>query len=82
MELYEHYLDSLAKVAVHVGLGLQEGQELLITAPIEAVPLVRKITEYAYKAGSPLVSVLYDDEAAHLLRFQHAPEASFDKAPQ
>jgi aminopeptidase len=53
MELYEHYLDSLAKVAVHVGLGLQEGQELLITAPIEAVPLVRKITEYAYKAGSP-----------------------------
>lgn len=82
MEPFAHYLDSLAKVAVHVGVGLQEGQELLITAPIEAVPLVRKITEYAYRAGSPLVSVLYDDDAAHLLRFQYAPDTSFDRAPQ
>jgi len=80
MEAFEHYLDQMAKVAVQVGLGLQEGQELVITAPIEAVPLVRKITEYAYRAGSPLVSVLYDDDAAHLLRFQHAPDSSFDKA--
>ncbi len=80
MESFEHYLDRLAQVAVHVGLGLQEGQELLITAPIEAVALVRKITEYAYKAGSPLVTTLYDDDAANLLRFQHAPETSFDRA--
>jgi aminopeptidase len=79
MEHLEHPLDQLAKVAVQVGLGLREGQELVITAPIEAVPLARKITEQAYRAGSPLVTVLYDDDAANLLRYQHAPEASFDK---
>lgn len=79
MELFEHQLDQLAKVAVEVGLGLQEGQELVITAPLEAVPLARKITEQAYRAGSPLVTVLYDDDAATLLRFQHAPEGAFDK---
>ncbi|MCX7784261.1 MAG: aminopeptidase [Meiothermus sp.] len=79
MESFEAQLDQLARVAVHVGLGLREGQELLITAPLEAVPLARKITEHAYRAGSPLVTVLYDDDAAHLLRFQHAPESAFDK---
>ncbi|MCS7068055.1 MAG: aminopeptidase [Meiothermus sp.] len=82
MESFEAQLDQLARVAVHVGLGLQEGQELLITAPLEAAPLARKITEHAYRAGSPLVTVLYDDDAAHLLRFQHAPESAFDKTPQ
>lgn len=79
MEL-SRQLDQLAKVAVLVGLGLKEGQELVITAPIEALPLARKITEQAYRAGSSLVTVLYDDEAATLLRYQHAPQASFDKA--
>lgn len=82
MEIFEHQLEQLAKVAVHVGLGLREGQELVITAPIEAAPLARKITEQAYRAGSPLVTVLYDDEAATLLRFQHAPESAFDKTPK
>ncbi len=79
MELFEYHLDRLANIAVQVGLGLQEGQELVITAPIEAVPLARKITEQAYRAGSSLVTVLYDDDATTLLRYQHAPDASFDK---
>jgi len=79
MDTFSQHLDKLAEVAVNVGLGLQKGQELVITAPIEAVPLARKITEQAYRAGSSLVTVLYDDDATTLLRYQHAPEASFDK---
>ncbi len=82
MERFEHHLNQLANLAVRVGLGLQEGQELLITAPIEAVPLTRKITEEAYRAGSSLVTVLYEDDMSTLLRFQHAPDASFDKTPK
>ncbi|MFC6050737.1 aminopeptidase, partial [Methylobacterium hispanicum] len=31
-------LDRLATVAVRVGLNLQPGQELVLTAPIEALP--------------------------------------------
>lgn len=79
MEPFETQLDQLARVAVHVGLSLREGQELIVTAPIEAVPLARKIAEHAYRAGSPLVTVLYDDDAATLLRYQHAPESAFDQ---
>ena len=73
-------LDRLAEIAVHVGLGLKPGQEVVITAPIEALSLVRRITEHAYKAGSSLVTTLFSDEASTLLRFQHAKEETFDAA--
>jgi aminopeptidase len=73
-------LDRLAQIAVHVGLGLKPGQEVVITAPIEALPLVRRITEHAYKAGSSLVTTLFSDEESTLLRFQHARDETFDAA--
>lgn len=73
-------LDRLAEVAVRVGLGLAPGQELVMTAPVEALPLVRRITEHAYRAGSPLVTTFLSDEAATLMRFQHAPDEAFDRA--
>src|SRR5436305_14886333 len=78
---HETKLDGLARVAVRVGLGLAPGQELVMTAPLEAAPLVRRITEQAYKAGAKLVTALYADEATTLARFQHAPDEAFDYAP-
>ena len=74
-------LSRLAEVSVHVGLGLQRGQELVVTAPLEALPLVRRITAEAYKAGASLVTTLFTDEESTLLRFRHAADESFDKAP-
>jgi len=73
-------LDRLAEVAVTVGLGLARGQELVITAPLESVPLVRRITEHAYRAGALLVTTLYTDDETTLARFQYAPDESFDRA--
>src|SRR3954469_206419 len=65
-QLHETRLDRLASVAVQVGLGLAPGQELVLTAPLDAAPLVRLITEHAYKAGAKLVTVIYSDEASTL----------------
>jgi len=73
-------LDRLAEVAVRVGLGLKEGQEVVITAPLEAVALVRRITEHAYKAGASLVTTLFSDEEATLMRYRHGRDGSFDVA--
>jgi aminopeptidase len=73
-------LDQLAKVAVHVGLGLAHGQELVMTAPLEAVPLARRIAEHAYRAGAALVTTLYTDDEATLLRYRYAPDDAFDRA--
>jgi aminopeptidase len=78
---FEEKLDRLAEVAVRVGLGLRAGQELVLTAPIEALPLVRRVTEHAYRAGALLVTTFYGDDPCVLSRFEHAPDASFDYAP-
>ncbi len=80
VEEFNERMERLAEVAVHVGLGLAPGQELVITASLDALPLVRRITEQAYKAGAVLVTTLFNDEQATLLRYQHASDASFDKA--
>ncbi|RXH57513.1 aminopeptidase [Granulicella sibirica] len=78
---FEQKLDRFAEVAVRVGLNLAEGQELLISAPIEALPLVRRITDHAYKAGALLVTSFYADDPAVLARYQFAQDKSFDYAP-
>ncbi|UWZ86984.1 aminopeptidase [Occallatibacter riparius] len=77
---FEQKLDQLARVAIEVGLGLARGQELVMTAPLDAVPLARKITEQAYRAGASLVTTLYADDEATLLRYRHAPDDAFDTA--
>jgi aminopeptidase len=80
MSNFEQRLDRLAEVAIRVGLQLQKGQELVLTAPVEALPLVRRITAHAYQAGCSLVTPLLSDDELTLLRFRHAPDESFDRA--
>ncbi|MBL7240795.1 aminopeptidase [Komagataeibacter rhaeticus] len=77
---HEHLLDRLAEVAVRVGVNIAHGQQLLITAPLDAVPLVRRITEHAYRAGASLVTPFYADDAATLARFHHAADDTLDTA--
>ena len=78
---FDQKLDRLAEVAIRVGLNLKAGQELVLTAPIDALPLVRRITEHAYKAGAKLVTTFFADDALTLARYQLAPDDSFDYAP-
>jgi aminopeptidase len=73
-------LEKLAEVAVKVGLDLQQGQDLVITAPLAAAPLARFITKHAYLAGGGLVTTFYNDEVATLMRYAHASDDNFDKA--
>lgn len=77
---FEKNLDRLAEVAVRAGLGLAPGQELVMTATLDSIVLVRRITEHAYKAGASLVTTLFLDEESALLRFRHGQSAAFDTA--
>ena len=72
--------DRLADVAINVGLGLKPGQELVMTASIDTLPLARRITEHAYRAGASLVTTLFTDDESTLLRYRFAPDPSFDRA--
>src|SRR5580700_65034 len=78
---HEQKLDRLAEVAVRVGLGLERGQELVMTASLDSLALARRITEHAYRAGASLVTTLFNDDEAALMRYRFAPDESFDRAP-
>lgn len=80
--VHERRLDALAEVAVKAGLGLAAGQELIVTAPCAALPLVRRIAEHAYKAGAVYVHHFFTDDEMTLMRYRHANEAAFDFAPE
>lgn len=79
-------LRTYADLTIQVGLNLRAGQRLLIIGPLanggvslEAAPLVRTITESAFRAGARGVEALWGDEAMQLARFRLAPRESFDE---
>src|ERR1700723_2098650 len=77
---FDQKLDRLAQVAINAGLGLERGQELVMTASLDALPLARLITGQAYKGGASLVTTLFTDEQSTLLRYRYAEGAGFDTA--
>jgi len=60
-KMFEKYLDSYAELIMKVGLNYKTGQRIRIGAlpgrsarfytPLEAAPLVRKLTAKAYQVG-------------------------------
>ncbi len=80
-QLSQDLLDGLAELAVKVGLNLQPEQDLVMTAPVSALPLVRAIARVAYQSGAGLVTPLLSDRDVTLARFAHGHEQSFDHAP-
>ncbi len=75
-------LDKLAELSIKTGVALTAGQELLITAPCEAAPLVRRLAYHAYKEGAGVVTPLFSDPEVTLMRYRHARPESFDHATQ
>ncbi|QTP64394.1 aminopeptidase [Candidatus Liberibacter africanus] len=73
-------LEKLAKVALQVGVHIQEGQHLILMAPVGALPLVRLITKHAYILGAGLVSVFYKDNESTLMRYKYGADYVFDTA--
>src|SRR5262245_16258991 len=80
----ESLLHSYAELIVHIALNLRRGQRLVILGPLtyggvslEAAPLVRHVTESAYRAGASYVEAIWGDEALTLTRFASAPRESF-----
>jgi aminopeptidase len=74
-------IDRLGAIAVAIGVNLQPGQELIVNAPVEAVPLVRAIATHAYRAGAADVIVQFNDQALSRIHLSEGAEASFDHAP-
>ncbi len=75
-------LEKYADLIVKVGVNIQPGQRLFIWAQqLEVAPLVKQVVKSAYRNGSSLVSVLWDDDQLKLLRMKNAPRDSFEEFP-
>ena len=78
--LDQNKIDKLAYLSIKKGVNLQPGQDLLITASIESLPLVRKLVDYAYKEGAGIVTPIFSDPYITKSRFKHGNDQSFDVA--
>jgi len=82
MKNFNKTLKKYAELAVKVGINIQEGQKLVINAPIESAEFVRLIAEVAYKAGAKEVIPKWRDEKFELVRYMNAPDEAFKEFPK
>ena len=74
-------LDRFARLAVQVGVNLQEGQTLAVQALAEHAPLARAVAREAYAAGARYVDVYYGDQHVRRAHIEHASDADLGYSP-
>lgn len=79
---FEQKLDRYAELAVRVGANVQPGQVFVISAMIDTAEFVRLLVRKGYEVGAKQVIVKYGDETVNRLRFEMAPEESFQEPPK
>jgi aminopeptidase len=77
----EERLDAYARLIVGVGLNLQPGQDVQISALVEHAPLARALARTAYGAGARYVDVLYQDNHVKKALVELGPEESLEWTP-
>lgn len=78
---YEN-LSKYAELVVKVGVNIQPNQFLYIAASTDSLELVRLITKKAYEVGAKQVFVDLSDDQIARMRYELAPEDSFDFFPE
>ncbi len=78
---HQENLALYAKLAIHGGVGLAKGQELILRSDIQNLPLVRYVVEEAYRSGAKNVQVIFVDEKVGLLRYEFGSDEAIEYAP-
>jgi len=74
-------LRAYAKLLIETGCALRPGQEVLLTAPVEAAAFARMVVEAAWAAGAGAVTVEWTDDAISRQHYLHAPMSAFETVP-
>ncbi|WP_233120219.1 aminopeptidase [Thermosipho sp. 1074] len=75
-------LNKYAKVALQIGLNLQEGQILFIKAPLDAREFVEEVVNEAFNLGAHDVYVRWNDEVVTKYRLKNAPIDALKEYPK
>lgn len=81
MSNFQEKLDKYAALAVKVGVNVQGGQTLVVNAAIDNAEFIRLIVKKAYEAGANNVIVNWNDDVVSRLKYDLAPDASFQEYP-
>lgn len=82
MEAFEVLLEKYAELVIRVGVNIQPGQNLMLTAPLETVDFARLLVAKAYDAGAKYVHVDWEDEQVTRIRYEHAADDSLSYYPK
>ncbi len=77
----EQKMREYAELLINVGLGVREGQTVLIQSPVECALFARMCATAAYDARCREVVVSWSDDALSRERYLRADEAVFDEVP-
>lgn len=81
MSDFDTFLQNYVELAVRIGVNVQPGQTLILSAPISAAEVVRLTVEKAYEAGAKHVYVEWADDIVARKKYELAPDDAFDEAP-
>lgn len=70
-----------AELLIKTGVNLQKGEMLVISAPVNAVELVRETTKQAYKNGASNVNVLWNDEVVTKMGYKYRTKKQLAEVP-
>ncbi len=82
MSNFEQKLAKYAELAVRMGINVQEGQDVVVNAPVTAADFVRKVVKEAYEAGAKNVHVEWNDDQTARIRYDLAPMEAFKEFPE
>ena len=74
-------LNRYANLLVADGAAIQSGQELVVSAPVEAVEFTRMVVRAAYAHGASHVTVIWSDDAVARMEYENCPLEHFEKTP-
>ena len=79
--LQNEKLREYARLLVRVGLNVEKGQRMIISAPVECAFFARLCAQEAYDAGCCEVVMNWNDDAMTRMKYLHADEAVFETVP-
>lgn len=82
MKDFNTMLDEYAKLIVEVGINIQEGQPLVINAPVDGKEYVRLLAKYAYKNGAKEVHINWSDDYLSRQKYENSPLELFETFPE
>ena len=75
-------LEEYARIAVRVGVNVEEGQDVTILGYVEHAPLARAIARVAYAEGARRVDASYADLYLRRSKIEQAPDEAVGWAPR